>query len=46
MMLGKCMAPSCSYKHNAASRADSKQVDAVFPKVEKAWEAYKASNTT
>jgi hypothetical protein len=44
-MLGKCLAPSsCSYKHNAALRADSKQVD--VPKVEKAWEAYKASNTT
>jgi len=42
MMLGKCMAPSCSYKHNAALRAASKQVDAVFPKVQKAW---KASNT-
>jgi len=46
MMLGKCMSPSCSYKHNKTSMVEAKHVDAVFPRVQKAWEAYKATNAT
>jgi hypothetical protein len=45
-MLGKCMSPSCSYKHNKTSMVEAKHVDAVFPRVQRAWEAYKATNAT
>jgi hypothetical protein len=33
MMRGKCMSPSCSYKHNKTSMVEAKHVDAVFPRV-------------
>jgi hypothetical protein len=46
LMFGKCMSPSCSYKHNKTSMVEAKHVDAAYPRVQKAWEAYKATNAT
>ena len=44
LMFGKCMAPGCSYKHDAVVKVEPAQAEKAHQSMHNAYEAYKLEN--